>query len=71
MVGTTNAPSKLTELYLNTHSARASIELKMANTNRLKDFHCGSRTQVLVHAQPYGDSLEIIELPPLEVLNFD
>jgi hypothetical protein len=43
------------------------MEFKVAKTNRLRDSHCGSQTQALVHAQPHGDSLEAIELPPLVV----
>jgi hypothetical protein len=66
-VETTSAPSRPTEPYLNTRPTKASMRLKVANTNRLRDSHYGSQTQTLVHTQPHRDSLETIELLPLVV----
>ena len=38
----------------------------VGNTNRLKNFHCKSRTKILVCAQFHKYFLETIELPPLK-----
>jgi hypothetical protein len=32
-----------------TYTTRASMRLKIANTNRLRNFHCESQTQALMH----------------------
>jgi hypothetical protein len=44
-------------------TTKASTKFKITNTNRLKDFHCGSRNQIQVCPQLHGNFLETIELP--------
>ena len=66
-MGTVDAYSRPIEPYLNTRTTKASMKLKVVNTNRLRDSHCGSRTQALVHAQPHVNSHKTIELPLLVI----
>jgi hypothetical protein len=67
MVGTAGASSRPTEPQLNTGLTRASMRFKVTNTNRLRDSHCRSRIQALVHVQSLKFFFETIKLPPLMV----